>query len=190
MMEEWKDIEGYEGLYQVSNLGKVKSLSRIIIRSNGRQHTVKEKYIKQFQDKCGYMVAYLCKCGKKSNCRVHRLVANAFIPNLKNKPQVNHKDGNKTNNNVNNLEWCTNGENQIHAFQYGLNHHTRISGYDNSQSKEIIMCDLQGNEIKRFGSIKEAGRKMKIQDTNIINVAKRKKSCNTAGGYIWRYANE
>jgi hypothetical protein len=190
MEEKWADITGYEGLYQVSNWGKVKSISRTIRRSNGRLHTVKEKYLKLFPDNCGYMVAYLNKSGKKHNFRVHRLVAKAFIPNLKNKPQVNHKDGNKTNNNVENLEWCTNGENQIHAFQNGLNHHKSLFGCDNPTSKEIIMCDLNGNEIERFGSITEASRTIGIPDTNIITVAKGTKGHKTAGGYVWKYANE
>ncbi len=126
---------------------------------------------------------------KLKNYRVHRLVAEAFIANEKNKPQVNHKDGNKKNNNVENLEWCTNGENQIHAFKNGLNHHTRISGADDKRSHAVYMCDLQGHVIKNFGSINEASRETGIAVSSICDVLK-KSNHHTAGGYSWRYANE
>lgn len=193
MMEIWKDIDGYEGAYQISNIGNVRSVSRIIKRSNGRMFTVEGRTLKQYTDNCGYK--YVCLPDynlkrKSRNFRVHRLVANAFIPNPSDKPQINHKDGIKNNNDVLNLEWCTNGENQKHAFKNGLNHHRRIAGKDNKLSKAIIKCDLNGNEIEQFGSITEASRKCGVSDTNIIGVAKRKRGHHTAGGFIWRYANE
>ena len=103
----WKDIAGYEGLYQVSNTGKVRSLDRVITYKNGRQVFYKSKILKQYLGKDGYMYVHLYKDKKNKRCVVHRLVVQAFLENPNNWPQVNHKDENKTNNAVCNLEWCT-----------------------------------------------------------------------------------
>ena len=102
MKEIWKDIEGYEGLYQISNLGRVKSFPR------KGTHTTKERIIKFAKSNKGYLIAILKNNDVQKAFSVHRLVAKAFIPNPNNLPQVNHKDENKENNNVNNLEWCNN----------------------------------------------------------------------------------
>lgn len=107
MIEEWRDIEGYEGLYQVSNLGRVKSLARTAIDRRGIPHYVNERILKQAFDKDGYCLVGLHKDRKIKSGKVHRLVASAFIDNPHNLPEVNHKDENKSNNNVENLEWCT-----------------------------------------------------------------------------------
>lgn len=119
-MEVWKDIVGYEGLYQVSNLGRVKSLKRNKANNYGK---VPERVLKQQINKKsgGYSQASLCKEGKYKVFFIHRLVARAFIHNPDNKPVVNHKDGNKHNNCVGNLEWCTQKENVLHSFVTGLN---------------------------------------------------------------------
>ena len=107
MKEIWKDIEGYEGLYQVSNKGRVKSLKRkICSNSNHKYNTLSEKLLK-LSGGGKYIQVILCKDGKTSAKLVHRLVAQAFIPNPNNLPCVNHKDENKKNNDVRNLEWCT-----------------------------------------------------------------------------------
>ena len=112
MEEIWKDIEGYEGLYQVSNLGRVKSLAKKAGTSNRT-----EKIIKNNVTRYGYYLNTLCKDGVVSYKSTHRLVAQAFIPNPQSKPTVNHIDGNRKNNNVSNLEWCTQQENIIHKFK-------------------------------------------------------------------------
>jgi len=118
-MEIYKDIKGYKGLYQISSLGKVKSISRII--DNGfNKRLILDRILKISSDSKGYMYATLYNKSRK-HIKVHRLVAIAFIPNPENKPQINHKNGIKNDNNVFNLEWCTNSENQIHAYKIGLN---------------------------------------------------------------------
>lgn len=108
MIEIWKDIEGYDGLYQVSNFGRVKSFWR-----GGR-------IIKPSFSNCGYLCTCLCRDGKPKTCTIHRLVAAAFIPNPDGKPQVNHINGIKSDNRVENLEWATASENQRHAYAIGL----------------------------------------------------------------------
>lgn len=114
MEEIWIDISGYEGKYQVSNLGRVRSL---IYKNNANGKIYKrEKLLKQFYDRNGYLRVDL-KMGKRKNAQVHRLVALAFIPNPLEKPQVNHKDKDKENNKVDNLEWVTNQENQLHRYR-------------------------------------------------------------------------
>ena len=116
MNEEWKDIKGYEGKYQVSNLGKVKSLQRW----SGTKFYDREYILNNYVNKKnGYVYVYLTKNNKSKNIRLHRLVAEEFIPNPNNLPQVNHKDCNKENNNASNLEWCTASYNVKYAFEYG-----------------------------------------------------------------------
>ena len=119
MEEIWKDIKGYEGLYQVSNFGNVKSLDRYIINKNGDKQYFPGKYLNQgISD--NYLKVILSKNNKQRTFRVHILVARTFIPNPENKPEVNHIDGNKSNNRVDNLEWNTRSENELHAYKNGL----------------------------------------------------------------------
>lgn len=115
--EIWKDIIGYEGKYQVSNIGNVKSLDYI----DNRGQLKKGKLLKRRITEKGYNSAVLYNNGKQKCYKVHRLVATAFIENSSYKPFVNHIDGNKLNNNVSNLEWCTHQENIIHSFANNLN---------------------------------------------------------------------
>ena len=103
MKEIWKDIKGYEGLYQVSSLGRIKSLERV----DSNNHRVHERILKLRHNEHGYYECALCKEGKQKKLKVHRLVADAFIPNVNNYPVVNHKDEVRDNNIVDNLEWCT-----------------------------------------------------------------------------------
>jgi len=120
MTEEWKNIRGYTGFYQVSNFGKIKSVSRIIKKNDGKILTLKERVLRQSLNTKGYPYINLCRnciCISKT---IHIIVARAFVSNPKRKPQVNHKDGNKLNNNDWNLEWNTNKENSIHAIKNKL----------------------------------------------------------------------
>jgi hypothetical protein len=119
-MEIWKDIEGYEGLYQVSTEGRVRSLDRVIKRRNHYNLTLKGKLKPLHLDKKGYQRVQLSKESKLKTFKVHRMVAMAFIDNKLNKPQVNHIDAIKHNNNIKNLEWVTNSENQKHIAKLKL----------------------------------------------------------------------
>lgn len=117
-MEVWKDVKDYEGLYQVSNLGNVKSLERYAHTSNTRYNKhrlLRERILKPGKNKDGYSVVVLRKDCKGKSYYIHRLVAEAFLPNPHNLPEINHKDENKENNHVDNLEWCT----HIYNGNYG-----------------------------------------------------------------------
>lgn len=142
-MEEWRDVSQYEGFYQVSNLGRVKSLSREVKNNNGSFST-KETILNPSKTSKGYLRVNLSKRSSRKIFLVHVLVAKAFIPLLDDKLQVNHKDGDKTNNVVSNLEWVTNSENIQHSYDTGLN----------LKSKKVLCIDT--GEI--FNSISEAGR--------------------------------
>ena len=119
MSEVWKDISGYEGLYRVSNLGRVKSLRRYVPCKNGVR-VVRERVLRPSVHRDGYLKIELRKNAIGEHPMIHRLVALAFIPNPDNKTQVNHIDGIKRNNSVDNLEWCDQSENQLHAYKNGL----------------------------------------------------------------------
>lgn len=106
MIEEWRTIVGYEGLYEVSNTGQIRSFDRYVKYSNGRIHLHKGKVLSPIKDKDGYLQVNLCYNGKIHQIKIHRLVAQAFLSNPDNLPYVNHKDEVKTNNSVDNLEWC------------------------------------------------------------------------------------
>ena len=145
MKEKWRDVKDYDGLYQVSNLGRVRSLNRIIDISESKLRGEKLKrkgvLLKPNKTSQGYYCVKLCKVvnGKsyQKNCRIHRLVATAFIVNSKNKKQVNHTDGNKGNNKVTNLEWCTPSENVLHSIRV-LGNNTHENHGKNILSKKQV----------------------------------------------------
>ena len=186
MEEIWKDIEGYEGLYQVSNLGRIKSLGKYIHKLRGNIWT-DEKIKKQHKDRDGYCRVNLYKNSKMKACMVHRLVAKAFIPNTENKKEINHIDGNKDNNITSNLEWCTRTENERHAYKTGLKN-SRY-GKENKNSKPVIQYDLDMNIIAEYAGAREAGRKTGYNQSNITKCCNKCKHYNTVGGYIWKYKN-
>ena len=192
MKEEiWKDIEGYEGLYQVSNFGSVKRLESIVSATSKKGNEFKiivPKKILKNRLCCGYYIVGLCKDSKSKNYRVNRLVAKAFIPNPNNYPCVNHKDGNKLNNDVDNLEWCTYSYNNKEAYRLGLKKPTWTGRcYDkHPTNQKVIQLDLDDKEIKLWNSIQQAQDYLKIN--NISAVCRKKQK--TAGGYKWKYYEE
>lgn len=159
-MEEWRDIPGYEGLYQVSNQGRVKSLMH-------------KKVLSPFENNRGYLSVSLLRGGKRL---VHRLVAEVFIPNHKSKPNVNHKDGNPKNNTASNLEWCTQSENIIHAYKTGLN----------SKQKAVMMIK-DGKCLKEFYSVHEAERSIGKRNANVNICSCCNGKRKSAYGFQWRY---
>lgn len=173
MEEEWRDISGFEGLYQVSNLGNVKSLNRVIIAKDGKKHFLTGQIIKS--DKCGlkYCQLNLFKNSKRKKALVHRLVAIALIDNPENKRCVNHIDSNGKNNNILNLEWLTHKENTAHGIIFG---NIRIRGIDNKTSKlnnnDVINIRNLYNNEKML--LKEIARIYKMNITNIHDIIKNK----------------
>jgi hypothetical protein len=188
--EIWRDVIGYEGFYKVSNLGRIKSIDRIIPHSHSGCMTFKERIIKPAKNKGGYLIVILNKRGKTIAKTLHRLIAISFINNDEKKPQINHLNGDKLDNCVNNLEWCTQSENQIHAFKLGLNKgsHKGLFGEFHNRSKKVDQYDLNNNYIKTYFGISEAERMTRINLRCISNVCLGKQK--TAGGFVWRYNND
>lgn len=137
LMELWKPVEGYEGLYEVSSHGRVKALEKRV--DSGKCHrTWNEHILCTAIDSRGYVRTSLSKDGHSKTVKIHRLVAEAFISNLDNLPQVNHKDGNKQNNNADNLEWCTQAENMKHAYHMKL----KVLNGENNPSSKLSFNDV------------------------------------------------
>ena len=161
-MEIWKDIKGYEGKYQASDLGNIRSLN--YHREN------KLKLLTQCKDKDGYKVVLLYNNGRRKQFRVHRIIAETFLNNDDMLPCINHKDENKANNNVSNLEYCTTEYNN----QY-------------SKSRALEQCDLNGNVVRVWCSVREASDNTGAKEANISACCRGYGRHKTAGGYKWRY---
>lgn len=175
MEEIWKTIEGYEGLYEVSNLGRFKRL--VGYRCN------KERILSVCPDNQGYGIVVLCKNSITKTFKAHRLVAQSFIPNPNNLPMINHKDEDKTNNTVYNLEWCD--------AKYNTNYGTSIKRrsskmINNKYISKPVLC-IETGIVYQSG--KEASRQLKINYTGLACCCQGKIHYNTAGGYHWAYVN-
>lgn len=156
-MEQWKNIEGYEGLYQVSNEGRIKSLHREIIYKDGRKKVLEERILHNFISDLGYYHVMLSKDGVSKRYKVHRLVAKAFIPNPDNLPVINHKDENPKNNVVENLEWCTQGYNVHYGTMIERGRKKQLNRED--KSKPLDKIDMTTGEIlESFKSASEVER--------------------------------
>ena len=177
MSEVWRDVVGYEGLYQMSDQGRVKSLERKVRHWRGGERIQKERILKPITDHYGYQVVNLYTGGKQKMLSVHRLVCQAFHENPDNKPQVNHIDENKTNNCANNLEWCTYEENN--------NHGTRNERSAKALSKPIGQYTLDGELVKTWSSVSEAQRQTGFSRGNISQAANGK--YKNSHGFIWKY---
>lgn len=171
MDEIWKPIAGYEGIYEISNLGRVKSLNY--------HRSGKECVLKPNKHNCGYIRATLSNGGHMLSYYVHRLVAEAFIPNPDHLPQVNHIDEDKTNNRVDNLEWCT--------AKYNNNYGTGKDRQVTARSKAVKQLTLNGEFITKWKSANEAGRKNGISNSHICDCCNGKQ--RQTGGYKWEWAS-
>jgi hypothetical protein len=187
-IEIWKDIKGYEGLYQVSNRGRVRRIFFI----NNVTEKEKIKVLTPLKHNHGYLSVSLCKNGKQKMRLIHRLVAQAFIENKFNKKEINHINGNKKDNRVENLEWVTRKENMEHVINVLKYHLGPVGkfGADSKRAIPVLMIDKETNEvIKRFGSIIDGARYLNLTKSgDIVNCCKRK--LKSSHGYIWRYERE
>lgn len=175
-IEIWKDIPRYKGLYQASNMGRIRRLRRSII-NHGTVTTKKGAIISQSYTSKGYRRVHIHFNGKIKEELAHRLVAEAFVPNPQEMPFVNHKDEDKTNNFPENLEWCD--------CAYNNNYGTRIKRSVEKQSAKVLQYTLDGRFVAEYPSINEAGRKTKISAGHICHVCKGMRP--NAGGYVWHY---
>lgn len=179
MNEVWKDIKGFENYYQISNTGKVKSLERKVpSKIKGTFQIIKEKIRKTTTTTAGYEYVVLSKDNIHKTLLIHRLVAEHFIPNPNNLQCVNHKDENKLNNNVDNLEWCDYKYNNTYK-----NIHLRRN--KNKTTREVIQYDLDMHELRRWKSIIDAANEYNTESTNIIKCCKGER--NHCCGFKWRY---
>ena len=173
MEETWKNIKGYEGLYQVSNTGRVKSL--------GNRKTRKEKLKSTRNDTNGYEKVDLCKNGKIKTFYIHRLVAQAFIPNTNKFKEINHKDENSSNNKVENLEWCT----RRYNVNYGSRNKKASDTQMGNKGKVIKQFNINGDVLGIWKSMRQASKELNINVGNISNCCNNK--IKTAGGYKWAF---
>lgn len=183
--EIWKDIKGYEGLYQISNLGRVKSLKRKVYAGRNKERWQNGKILSNNKNNGkGYKVVALNKNGISKNKYIHRLVAETFLENPNNYKYVNHKDENISNNCLDNLEFCTAQYNctynNVH-IKRGLKNRNNIQN-----SKKICQLDENGNIIKIFPSISEASRCFNVSSQAISDCLR--KIQNHSAGYKWEYA--
>lgn len=159
MSEEWKTIKGYEGLYEVSTLGRVKSLDRYVNCCYGSKQLRKGRLIRFIHKPNGYLMASLCKSGNRKNFYVHRLVAEAFLEKQEGKDFVNHIDRDRKNNNLNNLEWVNVRENILYSLPYRKkrnNCYHGIYGYAIRKRKGAYEVGLDKKYIGRFKTLEEA----------------------------------
>ena len=174
--ELWKDVEGFEGYYQVSTWARVRSLDRWVVYPNKSKRLIKGKILKPFKDKDGYLIVNLKKHQKGKYTRVHRIIAEAFIPNPLNLQCINHKDEVRDNNYPCNLEWC--------SVKYNNNYGNHNKNVAEKLSKKVYQYDLNGNLIKEWSSASEAGRNG-FESSNISMCCLNK--YKTHKNYIWSY---
>lgn len=181
MSEIWKDVIGLEGIFQVSNMGRIRSLDKYANVCGGGKRLVKGRILKPIKLQNGYYEAQFHHKGERTIYLLHRLVALHFIENPLNLPEVNHKDENPQNNKVENLEWCTS--------KYNANYGTRnIRMMENREFVSVIQLDKNGNTIKQWNKMTDACKETGADISSMIRVCKGKQ--DTCVGYKWKYADE
>ena len=184
--EIWRDVVGYEGLYQISNLGRLKHLATPRKKGTGKYER-DEHFCTSHVQNNGYLVVDLYKDNKRKTFLVHRLVAMSFLLNPQNYEFINHIDNNRKNNCLSNLEWCTKSYNT--KYSYDTNDRRKKmnwkSGKDNANSKAVLMSDMNGKVIKRYECIMDTERELGIWSSCIVSCLKGR--TKTAGGYKWNY---
>ena len=182
--EEWRAVAGYEGLYEVSNLGRVRSLDRIVTRPHPKDnhlcdYKIKGRMLMQLPSTNGYLFVHLYKDKRAVQQTVHRLVAEAFVPGYFDGAHVNHKDENKHNNRADNLEWVTRRENSVYGTCQDRLH--------KNQRKPVIQLTLDGRFVKEWPSVWSVNYELGIDPGTIVKVCKGKSKYKTAGGFRWKY---
>ena len=180
MIEVWKDIDGFEGLYQVSNYGRVKSLERTVTYSSGNVHWYPERVLVPVDAGNGYLRVSLSINNKYKSHLIHRLVAKAFVENPDNLPCVNHKDENQSNNHIDNLEWC--------SYKYNSNYGTAVERRSNKRSRPVDCYNTEGALVKHYKKVADAIKDLKLKTGDKIRLVcngQRKK----AAGFVWRWNN-
>ncbi len=171
--EIWKSVIGYENIYEISNLGRIRSIDHIVPHKDGKSRIQKGRFLHTYISEKGYIQTCLSKEGKRFNTGLHRIIAIAFIKNPNNLPQVNHKDGIKDNNSISNLEWSTNQENQLHAVKNGLVNHNYGEDHHMSKltNKQVVIIRQDINNGKTLTSI---SKEYNVSITAIWNIKKGK----------------
>ena len=198
LSEIWKEVKGYEGLYQVSSLGRVKSVARLVRGRGLGMKPIVERILKPYVVPSGHLQVVLCRNGADHKHKsIHRLVAEAFIPNPENKPCIDHIDTNPKNNNVGNLRWVTIKENCNNEITRSKNSISKSGernwnfGKRNEQvhnARKVLCFTRDGRFVGEYPSITEAFRRTGISCSNIGVVCSGRRKY--AGGYIWKYKNE
>lgn len=183
LSEKWLAVKGFESNYSISSLGRCRSISKWINSKNQSIAFKAGRILKPKTSKTGYLQLCLCVDNKRTHISVHRLVALAFLPNPNNYPQVNHINGIKTDNRIENLEWCTAYDNIMHALETGLN--VMPTGAAHPHSKGVNQYDMNGKFIRTFGSAREAERETGITQAGISACCRKKSGHHSAGGYKW-----
>lgn len=181
--EIWKPISGYEGIYEVSNLGRVRSCDRIVEDDYCGKRRFRSRVLRQSQNHSGYCQVKLSKNSKVTTFRVHRLVAEVFVQNPLSKETVNHKNEIKTDNRAKNLEWMTPKENT----NYGTRNERAGKASGMTRGKPIQQFTQNGEFVAEYWSAREASRQTKIPQGSISHCANGSRRYPHPGGYIWRY---
>ncbi|HGO1484269.1 TPA: NUMOD4 domain-containing protein [Staphylococcus aureus] len=172
MIEQWRPIKNYKGIYEISNLGNVKSLARTIIKKDGKKQTFKERILNKRHNGYGYYQVGLNNKGKRIYFYIHRLVGEAFIDNPSNLSQINHVNGNKEDNSVNNLEWVSAKDNTIHSWKTGLSKGGENHGMSKLTNNEVL--EIRKKYLSKNYSQRKLAKEYNVSQKTIYNIINKK----------------